>query len=174
MDRDADQARRSLQSVEETGRETSSELRRLLGILRTQPGGNELEPQPGLGRLDELVATARAAGVDVTACMDPELPRLPASIDLAAYRVVQEGLTNVMKHARQDRVDVAVRFDADQLKIMVINSGRLAYQEALHQRGNGLSGLQERVQLLGGTLRAGPTATGSFELDATFPLCEQP
>ena len=173
LDRDREQARESLHLVEETGRETLSELRRLLGVLRQQPGADGLRPQPGIDRLGELVANARAAGVDVTARVDLMPSHLPASIDLAAYRVVQEGLTNVMKHADRARVDVEIAFVANSLKVTVADDGR-GYSHATEPSGHGLAGLEERITLLGGAMSAGPRLDGGFELQATLPLDATP
>lgn len=168
LSRDGDEATRSLRQVEETGRETLSELRRLLGVLRQQPGAQSLDPPPGLDRLDELLATARDAGIDVKAEIERAPRHIPASIDLAAYRVVQEGLTNVMKHAREDRVQVVVKYGESRLDVRITNHGQ-ARLRSVGSGGHGLSGLEERVRLLGGSFEAGPQE-GGFELRASLPL----
>lgn len=168
LSRDADEAAGPLRLVEETGRETLSDLRRLLGVLREQPGTRDLEPPPGLDRMDELLAKARSAGIDVTTRIEGTPRHMAGSIDLAAYRVLQEGLTNVMTHASEDRVLVVVTYGERCLGVSVTNHGRDRVRSE-DTGGHGLIGLEERVGLLGGAFEAGPRK-GGFEVRATLPL----
>ncbi|GAA1715713.1 sensor histidine kinase [Kribbella yunnanensis] len=161
-------ARQTLYRVADTGRDSLAELRRLLGVLRTETPG-ELRPPPDLNQLDELVARIPSSGPQVTVDRQGEVRQADTSIELAAYRVVQESLTNVAKHAGAVPTVVRLTYLTGALEIEVVNElprNRL-HKKAL--RGTGLVGLRERVELLGGTLHAGPTKTG-FAVYATLPL----
>ena len=170
LDSDPDRARQSLVTIEATARRGLEEMRRMLGLLG-DPGGSaaELAPQPGLDRIDELLATARSAGLDVECRVEAAGPPLPAAVDVAAYRIVQESLTNVMKHAGADRVEVDVRRAPDHLAVDVRDDGRPAEGEP--GAGRGLLGMRERVEVLGGTLETGPRADANgFRVAARLPL----
>jgi signal transduction histidine kinase len=162
---DLERARASLASIEATGRRGLEEMRRMLGLL----GENEAAtgPQPGLGRLDELVESVRAGGVDVRCTVDGQQRPVPSSVDVSAYRIVQESLTNVMKHAGARSAHVRVRFEADALAVEVVDDGRGAGEGA--GGGRGLVGMRERVELLGGTLEVGAVAGGGFRVGARLP-----
>jgi signal transduction histidine kinase len=169
---DPERAREPLRNIQATGRQTVVELRRLLGILRH--GDHELAtaPQPSLGQLDALLADARHAGVPVSAAVRGTPVPLPPSIDLSAYRIVQEGLTNVIKHAGQAHAQVLVRYTGRALELQVTDDGPGC--PAGQPSGHGLLGVRERVALFGGTFQAGNRAEGGFGLRALLPLDEAP
>jgi signal transduction histidine kinase len=159
-------AREPLLAVEETGRQALAEMRRLLGILRRAEDA-VLAPQPGLARLGELLAQARAAGLPVELRVEGEPRTLSAGVDLAAYRIVQEALTNVRKHAGPARAELAVRYEEDTLELEIANDGGIA---ANGDGGHGLVGMRERVSLYGGELATGPRAEGGYVVRARLPL----
>ena len=160
--------RESLDTIEETGREALGEMRRLVGILRTEDDEAALAPQPGLGQLDALVAQVSQAGLPVELRVDGQPRELPPGIDLSAYRVVQEALTNALKYAGQATAQVVVRYRPDELEVEVIDTGSGA--EAADQGGQGLAGMTERVSLYGGEIEAGRREGGGFAVRARLPL----
>jgi signal transduction histidine kinase len=160
----------ALRGVEETGRSALGEMRRLLGAMRRGDDGAELAPQPGLGRLDDLVEEIRRAGLPVELTIDGEPFRLPVAIDLSAYRIVQEGLTNALKHAHADLARVHIRFAADELRIQVSDDGEGAAQPIGHGAGHGLLGVRERVKLYGGEMTTASDNGGGFRLTTSLPL----
>lgn len=170
----ADGSREAVLAVERSGREVLGELRRTISLLREPEAGQEgvTEPVPGLADLPDLVESMRRAGLDVRLHLG-EVPSLDAGRALAVYRVVQEALTNTLKHVGPTRVDVAVAAEAQPagLVISVTDEGaRAARQPAASGRGgNGLVGMRERVEMFGGQLSAGPRA-GGFEVRAAIPL----
>lgn len=161
-----ERAREALRAIESSGRTALGELRQLLGVSRGE--GAEYAPQPGLDRLDDLVAQVRAAGLAVAVSVEGSPRPLPAGVDLSAYRVVQEALTNTLKHARATRADVALRYRADELGIEVRDDG--ASSGSSDGDGHGLIGMRERVSAFGGRLETGPRDTGGFAVSARFPL----
>ena len=161
-------ARQALRDIETAGRGALAELRRLLGVLRA--GETDFAPQPGLDRLDDLVANVRAAGLQVGLSIEGTPRPLPAGVDLSAYRVVQEALTNTLKHAEATHADVTLRFDADAVAVEVRDDGDGTGNGAA--MGHGLVGMRERVGIFGGSLAAGPAAGGGFAVAAHFPLTE--
>ena len=161
-----DRAREALQTIEASGRKALGEMRRLLGIVRAD--GAEYAPQPGLEQLDELVEQVRAAGLIVEVGIEGVPRPLPAGIDLSAYRVVQEALTNTLKHARATRARVLIRYADDALEVEVHDDG--AGSGSGDGSGHGLIGMRERVAAFGGSLDAGPASTGGFGVAARFPL----
>jgi signal transduction histidine kinase len=168
LEDDPARARGPLLAVEQAGREALGELRRLLGILRRDEREPALRPQPGLGDLDELVAQAHRAGLPVELVIQgPPPASLPAGVDLAAYRIVQEALTNTRKHAGPARASVAVRYGAEALELEITDDGRAG---ANGGGGHGLIGMRERVALYGGQLDAGPRPQGGFTIHAHLPL----
>jgi signal transduction histidine kinase len=165
--RDPERAETALGAIERTAREGLGEMRRLLGLLGDEDAPRE--PQPGLDRLDELVAGARGAGLEVDASVEGPLRRLPAGVDLSAYRIVQEALTNAMKHGGRCRARVVVRYGLDALELEIVDDGRGG--AGAPGAGRGLVGMRERVVLLGGELTAGPAADGrGFQVHARLPL----
>jgi signal transduction histidine kinase len=170
IDADPERARRPLRAVQETGRGALAELRRMLGVLREMAEeGPALAPQPGLAGLDALVEQVRAAGLPVTVRIEGEPRPLPPGIDLSAYRIVQEGLTNALKHAGPARAEVLVAYGGDELALRVSDDGR-GHDPDADGAGHGLVGMRERVALYGGTLEAGPAPGGGFALSARLPL----
>jgi signal transduction histidine kinase len=163
-----DRARAALESIEATGRAALAELRRLLGVVRGDGAG--YAPQPSLDRLDELVDQVRSAGLRVAVTVEGEPRPLPAGVDLSAYRVVQEALTNTLKHAHATQAEVTLRFGADGLDIDVRDDGAGNGNAGGGTGGNGLIGMRERVAVFGGSLTAGPAAGGGFAVSARFPF----
>lgn len=167
FDEDPVRARASLLAVEETGRQALGEMRRLLGILRGDEQQTRLAPQPGISDIASLVEQVRAAGLPVDVLVDGEQRALPPGIDLAAYRVVQEALTNALKHAGAARAQVAIRYGHQALRLAVTNDGHVAGNGRV---GHGLVGMRERVALYGGEFEAGPRREGGYEVRATLPV----
>jgi signal transduction histidine kinase len=168
FERRPDQARAAIASIEEVGRDTLVELRRLLGGVR--PGA--APPQPSLGRIGELAAPLRAAGVAVEIVEEGGPRTEPAGVAVSAYRIVQEALTNVLRHAGATRADVAVRHLPEAVEIEVVDDGGRGSARAVDgsRPGLGLVGMRERAALLGGHFEAGPTAHGGFRVHAVLPL----
>ncbi|MEA2245889.1 MAG: hypothetical protein QOH46_418 [Solirubrobacteraceae bacterium] len=161
----------ALRAVEETGRSALGDMRRMLGAMRGAAEGAELEPQPGLDRLDLLLREIRRAGLPVELHVDGEPSRLPAAIDLSAYRIVQEGLTNALKHARATRASVHIGYAADELRIQVSDDGAGAATAPTGDGlGHGLVGVRERVKLFGGEMTAAASNGGGFRLTTSLPL----
>lgn len=168
-------ARQAVVSMGSSSRQALEEMRGLLGVLRTgteSPDEDGLyRSAPGLAALDELVQQARASGLDVTWAVSGHRRPLPSGVDLCAYRIVQEALTNAVKHAgRGARVCVGLRFASGLLTGEVTSRGGIAPMAELPSSGLGLLGMRERVRLYGGSLRAGPRAEGGFEVVFTIPL----
>ncbi|HXH97998.1 MAG TPA: sensor histidine kinase [Gaiellaceae bacterium] len=163
-----EQDRDALQDVERTGRAALAEMRRLLGAMRSEQDELDLTPQPGLGSLEPLLDEIRRSGLPVELHLEGEPVQLPHAIDLSAYRIIQEGLTNALKHAHAGRADVVVRYRPDELRIDVRDDGR--GPATSDGAGHGLVGIGERVKLYGGTMTAGPAAGGGFALTAQLPL----
>jgi signal transduction histidine kinase len=166
-----DQAREreALLVVEQIGRSALTEMRRMLGVLRTEGESPTpaLTPQPGLAHLDRLLDQVRQAGLDVDLHVEGEPRPMPQGVDLSAYRIVQEGLTNALKHAGGGRADVTVRYGDGSVELEVADDGLGAPDG--DGMGHGLVGMQERVALYGGTLEAGPRNGGGYVLRATLP-----
>jgi signal transduction histidine kinase len=161
----------ALRVVEETGRDSRSELRRLLGLA--DPAGSPADRStgiPGMGHLAELVERTRAAGLPVTLTVDGELTSLTDGVDLAAYRIVQEALTNVLRHARATRAWVRVASAADRLDIEVRDDGVATLDRPPQAPGNGITGMQERAGIYSGEVSAGPRPGGGFRVRASIPL----
>ncbi|HUE05826.1 MAG TPA: sensor histidine kinase [Acidimicrobiales bacterium] len=172
MDTDPDRAESSLRSVERAGRDALAEMRRLLGLLDGRPD-DALAPQPGLGDIDMLLARARAAGLDAAFHVEGEPAAVPPALDLCAYRVVQEALTNAVKHAAPTHADVRVRWQADSLELEICNEGpRTPKGAPTPGGGHGLVGMRERLALHDGTLTAAAAPGGGFTVHAVFPLRE--
>jgi len=167
---DQQQDERDLAAVETTARQALAEMRRLFGVLRTQGDAVSLAPQPGLSELDPLLAQVRAAGLDVELVRQGEDVDLPPGVDLAAYRIVQEGLTNTLRHARARRAWVTLRQGESMLDVVVDDDGRGPVGTG--DGGHGLVGVRERVQLYGGTVEAGARPGGGFRLAASLRVRE--
>jgi signal transduction histidine kinase len=161
-------ARRSLVSIETLGRQGLAELRRLLGLLDERGEASPLDPAPTLARLDDLVEQVREAGLPVTLTVHGSRGDVPAGVDLSAYRIVQESLTNALKHAGEGaRVDLSLTYRPDELEIVVADDGPAV--TTLPGTGRGLIGMRERVGLYGGTLEAGRRQEGGFEVRVLMP-----
>jgi signal transduction histidine kinase len=158
----------ALTGVEHAGRTALVEMRRLLAAMRSDGDEAELTPQPGLDGLDSLATEVSRAGLPVRLHVEGEPFALPRAIDLSAYRIVQEGLTNALKHAHAGRADVTVRYRSDRLELEVRDDGVGA--AATDGLGHGLVGVRERVKIYGGEMTAGPANGGGFVLDARLPL----
>jgi signal transduction histidine kinase len=165
-----DQARAALRSIERAGRDALDELRRLLGAVRPGMGADPSGPQPGLDRLDELAEPLRAGGLSVVVRREGPAVQLPAGVDLSAYRIVQEALTNTVRHARATRAEVTVRYGADAVELDVRDDGRASPGSGADGGGLGLAGMRERASLLGGTFEAGPLPGGGYRVHARLPL----
>jgi signal transduction histidine kinase len=172
VDDDPEAARAAIGRIEETGREGLREMRRLIGILKGGDGA-DLTPQPGLDRLESLLDSIRGAGVPVESVVHGEPRPLPAGIDLAAYRFVQEALTNVVKHAGEASARVSFEWAPDALVVEVADDGRGAPAERA-SAGHGLVGMRERVALYGGSLEGGPRPGRGFVVRARLPDGEPP
>jgi signal transduction histidine kinase len=169
LDRDPGLARAPLHAIRSEAGEALADMRRLLGVLREDEDGNELTPQPGLAQLEPLIDRARGAGVEVSLREEGVRRELPASLDLSAYRILQEALTNVRKHARGAAAEVQLDWRPEELRLRVTDHGPGANGTALGE-GHGLVGMRERVKVHGGELRTGTAEQGGFEVHATLPL----
>jgi signal transduction histidine kinase len=164
--------REALLAIERTGREALAEMSRLLGILRKEGEGLSLAPRPSLAQVDVLLQTVRDAGVPVELRIEGEQADLPAGVDVSAYRIVQEALTNVVKHAGPARATVVVRYSRRAVEVEVTDDGRRSVNG--RTAGYGLAGMRERVELHGGTLEAGGRGEGGFAVKARLPLATVP
>ena len=165
---DQEREREALEIIEQTGREALAEMRRLVGVLRRPEEGPALAPQPSLGHVEKLVSQARESGLPVELRIEGDPVQLSAGVDLTAYRLVQEGLTNAIKHARADHAEVVVRYGNGSVELTVTDDGRGGGDGV--KGGNGLVGMRERVSVYGGELDAGPRPEGGFRLRATLPV----
>ena len=171
VDKDPAAAKGALEAVESAGRTALAEMRRMLEVLREDDPG--MGPQPGLGEIERLIQQVRDAGLPVELSIEGSVCCLPAGMDLAAYRIVQEALTNTVKHGGKASALVTVRYSADTLEIQVTDAGRGAAALLLSDadgRGHGLIGMKERVALFDGVLEAGPILTGGYRVFARMPL----
>ena len=160
--------REALLVVEQTGREALAEMRRLVGVLRRPEEAPALAPQPSLQHVDKLVAQTREAGLPVELRIEGKPVPLTGGVDLTAYRLVQEGLTNAVKHARAEHAEVLVRYGDGDVEITVSDDGRGDGDG--DGSGHGLVGMRERVSVYGGELEAGPRNGGGFVLRARLPV----
>jgi signal transduction histidine kinase len=159
--------REALHAIEETGRRALDEMRRMVGVMRSDDDGAERAPQPGLADVERLAADIRDAGLPVTVTVDGAPTDLPAGVDLSAYRIVQEALTNTLKHAGPARAFVTVHYADDHLELIVVDDG--SGPRNGRAVGHGLVGMRERVAVYGGTLEAGPGPSGGYRVHATLP-----
>ncbi|MER7452619.1 sensor histidine kinase [Nocardia beijingensis] len=171
LDKRPEQAREALRTIEQTSSRALREMRAILGVLRD---GDEREPYPGLGQIDELVGKARDAGLDIAFEQTAAVTPLPSAVGSAAYRIVQESITNVIRHVGPTKVRVALEPGIDAVRIRVVDEGR---RDAAPVRidssattGRGIAGMRERCRLLGGELDATPRPEGGFEVTARLPL----
>ncbi|MFJ9544400.1 sensor histidine kinase [Streptomyces sp. NPDC101225] len=168
-----EQAREALRAIETGARSALGELRLLLRAFGPEAGRNEPgdQPRPSLARLDELADTVRATGITVHVHREGATDTLPAAVDLAAYRIVQEAFTNTLRHAAgADEVSVRVTAEGQRVQVTVVDNGRTRQGgSAMAGAGRGLVGMKERARLVGGSLRAGPRPGGGFEVAARLP-----
>jgi signal transduction histidine kinase len=167
----SEEGKKRFAAIGDAARNSLTELRRLLGILRADGAGAARAPQPGLERLAELVDSARDAGTPVTLSVHGEAAPLPPGVDLTAYRIVQEALTNARRHAPGASVEVEVGYEPEKLSLRVSDDGP-GPPEA-DTSGHGLLGMQERAAMLGGTLRTGRAPGGGFVVEAGLPIERQ-
>jgi signal transduction histidine kinase len=164
-----EEGRAHFEAIGQTARDALGEMRRLLGVLREDAEGEaDRTPQPGLARLNELVETARAAGSEIRLTLEGQVTPLPAGIDLCAYRILQEALTNARRHAPGAAVDLELGYGADTLRLHVRDHG--PGPATVDYDGHGLLGMRERALMVGGTLSAGPAVGGGFVVDAELPI----
>ena len=168
LDQDPERAEEPLLSIEETGRETLAEMRRLLGVLRRDMAADTLEARPTMANLESLVEEVRASGLPVELSVAGEAGHIGPGVDLAAYRIVQEALTNVRKHAGLVPTRVAVRYGSSALEVEVENDAGTRPNGGAGA-GHGLVGMRERVAVCGGTLDAGAKREGGYRVHATLP-----
>lgn len=175
LDRRPEQVREALATIERTSSRALEEMRTILGVLRAADDGRA--PHPGLAQVDELAAKARGAGLTVTVDLGETPVSVPSAVGSAAYRVMQEAITNVIRHVGPTRVRIALDYDDEALELRVTDEGRpAALVPDLHRgpteerRGHGIVGMRERCQLLGGDLDARPVPGGGFEVMARLPL----
>jgi signal transduction histidine kinase len=157
----------ALQSIEEGARDTLAELNRLLGVLRKSPGA-PLAPQPKLDEAEALLKPARDAGLEATLKVTGEKRPLPAAVDLSGYRIIQEAVTNVLKHANASRVEVIVDHQPDALVVTISDNGTGG--KSSESTGHGLIGMRERVDLFGGEMTTGSSSLGGFVVRAKLPI----
>ncbi len=161
LEPEQEREREALEIVEQTGREALAEMRRLVGVLRRPEEAPALAPQPSLEHLDRLVAQAREAGLPVELRVEGDPVQLAAGLDLTAYRFVQEGLTNALKHARASHAEVLVRYDDGHVELTVSDDG--SGDGGGESGGHGLVGMRERMSVYGGELEAGPQARAATD-----------
>ena len=160
----------ALDNIETAGRQALGDIERMLGILRA--GDEEVccDADPGVDQIEELCDQVRDAGLPVELAVEGEIRELPSSLDLTAYRIVQESLTNTLKHAGRTHAQVKLDYEPDWLGIDVLDEGRGVAAGASVGGGRGLLGMRERVMIFGGELQAGPRAEGGFAVHARLPL----
>jgi signal transduction histidine kinase len=160
----------ALRNVEASGRQALEELRHLVGLLGPDQEASDLAPQPGLDQLETLAATVRSAGLPVQVYVSGSRREVPPGLDLTAYRIIQEALTNTLKHAPGASAEVHVDFGDRELGVDVLDSGGKTTPTSALSGGHGLTGMRERVALYRGSLEAGPRAEGGFGIRARLPL----
>jgi signal transduction histidine kinase len=173
LDKRPERARETLEAIEQTSSRALEEMRTILGVLRDE--SEERAPRPGIAQIDELTSRARDAGLDLTLETTTPPVTLPSAVGSAVYRIVQESITNVIRHVGPTRVTVSVRGNAESVEVRVTDEGRRDKPTASREAhaagmGRGLLGMRERCQLLGGELEAAPVAGGGFQVMARLPL----
>lgn len=164
------QARQALITISESSREAMRELRDILGVLRQVDTTDPRAPTPGLDALDDLVAAVGRAGLAVEVQTEGERRPLPVGTDLAAFRIIQESLTNVARHAEARHATVSLRFGPERLEVEIVDDGTGVPEGGMVLAGNGLTGMRERAAAIGGSLEAGPRAGGGFRVLARLPV----
>jgi signal transduction histidine kinase len=172
IDRDPDEAKRALEHISRTSRSSLAEIRRLLGLVRAGEGGNAYAPTPGLADLQRLREEVAGAGLSVDLELAEDAMDLPPGVELAAYRIVQEALTNTVRHADAHRATVQLDVDGGTLHVVVTDDGRGSNGSGRRSRtragGHGLVGMRERVAVYGGSLEVGPNPGGGYRVEATL------
>jgi signal transduction histidine kinase len=168
LDIEPEETRGALDTIERTGQQALVEMRRLVGLLRESDEALELAPQPTLSRLDHLVAQVQAAGLPVEVAIEGTPVELPPGVDLSAYRIVQEALTNALKHAGPTQARITLHYRADGLDVGIADDG-VGADSGGNGAGYGLAGIRERVLVVGGELDAGPRPDGGFAVHARLP-----
>jgi signal transduction histidine kinase len=174
LERDAGKASAALESIENSSRQAVVEMHGLLGFLRQEGDGDELAPAPTLRQLEALAAQLSEARLSVDVRVEGEERALPTSVELSAYRVVQEALTNTVKHADASTAEVRVRYRPQEVEVEIVDDGVGQSVAPGTYGGHGLVGMRERVALHGGRLTAGPRSGGGYAVQATFPLDGSP
>ena len=174
LGRDPEQARKTLTSIEASSREAVAQLHQLLGFLRQAGDADDLGPQPGLAQLPALAAAMSASQLVVDACVEGKPYPLAPTVDASAYRIVQEALTNTLKHAGASRVEVRLRYLPGEIELEIVDDGRGKVTASSPSGGLGLIGMRERAILHGGQLSTGPRACGGFAVRATLPAAGAP
>jgi signal transduction histidine kinase len=169
LNRDPDKAKEALALIESSSRQAVLELHSLLGFLRQDGDAEDPGPQPGLGQLEELLGAMRSSELVIEVRVEGEPRALAPTLDASAFRIVQEALTNTIKHAAASRVDVQLRYSQGTLEISIVDDGDASVASASSAGGLGLIGMRERAGLHGGQLTAGPVAGGGFRVHATLP-----
>ncbi|WP_341999774.1 sensor histidine kinase [Microbacterium sp. LWH7-1.2] len=172
----SDEAAHEFEEIAQTAREGLTEMRRLLGVLRTDDQQADLAPQQGIRDLPDLVQALRRAGAEIDAALVAVPDAVPSAVDIAAFRIAQEALSNAVRHAPQARIELAMETDAATLRLLVRNGppGEAAHADTSAPRGHGLLGMRERAALVGGTVSAGPDADGGWTVRAALPLAPLP
>jgi signal transduction histidine kinase len=169
MGRDPDRAAEALASIEASSRQAVEELHRLLGFLRQAGDPDDLAPSPGLSQLPGLAASMSGSDITVEVSIEGDERPLPPTVDVSAYRIVQEALTNTLKHATASRADVRLRYWPGQVEVEVVDDGRGEANASRRPGGLGLIGMRERAALHGGQLETGPAPGGGFAVRVTLP-----
>ena len=167
LGRDEEAVRRALDAIEHTNTQALGDMRRLLAVLRDTEGDGGTSPQPSLARLDDLVADVTESGLEVHVRETGQDRDVPPGVDLSAYRIIQESLTNVLKHSGAAHATVSLDYEPDELRLSVRDDGRGA--AGPNGTGHGLVGIRERVAVVGGEIEAGPAPEGGFEVRARLP-----
>jgi signal transduction histidine kinase len=163
----------ALQAIKTASKEGLRELRAILNVLRQADDADPVQPAPGTAQLDALIEGARRSGLQTTLTVSGEPYPLPAAVDLAAYRIVQESLTNVIRHAGPASAAVSLAYHDDELRINVADTGQGPHASATGSAGHGLAGMRERAAAVGGTVQAGPRPGGGFLVAARLPIGSQ-
>jgi signal transduction histidine kinase len=170
VDRRPEQAQTALQAIKDASKEALTELRTLVGVLRDETEAAPRSPASMLDSLDDVVARSAHAGLIVTKTVEGDVRRLPAAVELAAFRIVQEAITNVVRHAGAGRADVHLDYRPSVLSVRIDDDGRAGARAAQLEPGSGLRGMQERAASLGGTLTVGASPSGGIRIQATLPI----
>lgn len=173
MSAEPERAEASLRSVERAGRDALAEMRRLLGVLDGQADPRALAPQPGLADIDDLLSRAQSSGLTTDLHVDGEPSTVSPALDLCAYRIVQEALTNAIKHAAPARAEVRLRWEQSALEIQISDDGRGPGAHNGFSGGHGIAGMRERVALHGGSIHCGAGESGGFTVRARLPLAQE-